>query len=63
MPEMEKDAMVARVPENLSTVRKLLEANRPDWRTYRRRNISEKKRVQLLKSIRSRKPPLLPVIA
>jgi RNA polymerase primary sigma factor len=54
MPDMEKDAMVARVPENVSTVRKLLEGNREEWRTYRRRNISEKKRVQVLKSIRNR---------
>ena len=36
LPDVQKDAMVARVPENLETVRKLLKENRADWERARR---------------------------
>ena len=54
LPDVQKDAMVARVPENLETVRKLLKENRADWERARRYNAGEKKMVQILKSLRSR---------
>lgn len=54
LPDLQKEAMVARVPENLKTVRRLLEKNRADWQLYRRRNVSEKKKVEILKAIRNR---------
>ncbi len=52
-PEIEKDEMVDRVPLNLETVNKLLERNREDWQAYRAAK-SEKKKVQMLRAIRSR---------
>jgi len=54
LPDLQKEAMVARVPENLSTIRKLLDRNRADWEQYRRRAVSEKKKVELLKCIQNR---------
>jgi RNA polymerase primary sigma factor len=54
LPDLQKEAMVARVPENLGTIHRLLEKNREDWQQYRRRSISEKKRVELLKGIQNR---------
>jgi len=41
MPEMQKDAMVARVPLNLATIRKLLQRNRQDWRAFRSRSAQQ----------------------
>ncbi len=35
VPETEKDALVARLPQNVSTVRKLLDRNRGQWKTQR----------------------------
>ncbi len=52
-PEIEKDEMVDRVPLNLDTINKLLERNREDWQVYRGGK-SEKKKVQMLRAIRSR---------
>ncbi|MHC4480287.1 MAG: RNA polymerase sigma factor RpoD [Planctomycetota bacterium] len=54
LPDIEKDAMVVRVPENLSTVRRLLEENRKAWNRYRRRDTGQEQSVKLLKSIRNR---------
>jgi len=54
LPDLQKEAMVARVPENLGTIHRLLEKNREDWQQYRRHSISEKKRVELLKGIQNR---------
>jgi RNA polymerase primary sigma factor len=54
LPDLQKEAMVARVPENLGTIRRLLDKNREDWQQYRRRSISERKRVELLKGIQNR---------
>jgi len=54
LPDLQKEAMVARVPENLKTIRRLLDKNRVDWQLYRRRNVSEKKKVETLKAIRNR---------
>jgi RNA polymerase primary sigma factor len=54
LPDLQKEAMVARVPENLKTIRRLLDKNHADWQLYRRRNVSEKKKVETLKAIRNR---------
>ncbi len=54
LADVQKEAMVARVPENLSTIRKLLEKNRAGWQQYRRCNTSEKRKVEILKDLRNR---------
>ncbi len=52
--EVQKQAMAARVPENLETTRRLLERNRQDWQQYRSRRTSERKRVVLLRAMSNR---------
>ena len=54
LPDLQKEAMVARVPENLKTVRGLLDKNRADWQQFRRRNVSDKRKVEILKATRNR---------
>jgi RNA polymerase primary sigma factor len=54
LPDLQKAAMVDRVPENLGTIQKLLEANRNEWRQYRRRNVSARRKLALLRAIRNR---------
>ncbi|NLW51306.1 MAG: RNA polymerase sigma factor RpoD [Candidatus Brocadiaceae bacterium] len=61
LPDVQKTAMVDRVPENVSTIQKLLEANHAEWRQYRRRNASARRRLAGLRAIagRSRKCMIL----
>jgi RNA polymerase primary sigma factor len=54
LPDVQKEAMVARVPENVATIRKLLEENRTDWQTYRRRSVSDRRKLKILKAMRNR---------
>jgi len=54
LPDLQKESMVSRVPENVATVHKLLAANHAEWRQYRRRNVSASRKLALLKSIRNR---------
>ena len=54
LPDVQKEAMVSRAPENVATVHKLLAANHAEWRQYRRRNVSARRKLALLKSIRNR---------
>ncbi len=54
LPDMQKEAMVARVPENLLTVRRLLKRNRTDWQRYRRYESQDGEGVEVLKSLRNR---------
>jgi len=54
LPDMQKEALVARVPENVRTIRKLLERNRADWRLYRRRASEEPDRTRLLRAMQRR---------
>ncbi len=52
VPEMEKDALVARLPQNVSTVRKLLDRNRGQWKTQRTKGGDG--RVAMLRGIQNR---------
>ena len=52
--EDQKQAMVARVPENLTTVRALLATNQTEWGHFRHKNASARRKVALLKAIRNR---------
>ncbi len=54
LPDMQKEAMVARVPENLETIRKLLHENRKDWQNYRRDGLEEEGQAQILKRLCNR---------
>ena len=54
LPDMQKEAMVGRVPENIETVRKLLARNHEEWRQYRRRNVSARRKLEALKAVRNR---------
>ncbi len=54
LANVEKDAVVARVPQNLATVRKMMEENRRAWQTCRRRDTGQKRRIETLKEIASR---------
>ncbi len=49
----EKEAMAARVPQNVATVQKLLQKNRDDWKDYRSTK-SEAERIKILRAIRHR---------
>jgi len=53
LPDMQKEALVARVPQNLETVRRLLKQSRAEWRKYRRAE-DEKERVRALRALRNR---------
>ncbi len=55
LPDLQKEALVARVPENLDTVRKLLEENRKDWQKYRRDGLGEEAQAKVLKRLRNRR--------
>ncbi|MFO8006280.1 MAG: RNA polymerase sigma factor RpoD, partial [Candidatus Brocadiia bacterium] len=50
----QKEAMAARVPQNLETIRKLLAENHEDWKLYRAKDTSEEKRINCLRQIRNR---------
>ncbi len=50
----EKEAMAARVPENVETVQRLLQKNREDWKEYRTGKKSKAEKVELLRAIRRR---------
>ena len=54
LPNVQKEAMVARVPENMATIRKLLELRRGEWRQYRAAETDEDKQLCLLRKMRSR---------
>jgi len=54
LPDMQKEALVARLPENLATVEKLEARNRSDWRKYRQPSASEAEKVKALRAIRAR---------
>jgi len=53
LPDMQKEALVARVPQNLETVRRLLKQSRAEWRKYRHAE-DEKERVRALRALRNR---------
>jgi RNA polymerase primary sigma factor len=54
LPDIEKEAMVARVPENLATIRKLLDRNRQDWQRYRAADDDEDAQLEILAVLRNR---------
>jgi RNA polymerase primary sigma factor len=54
LPDVQKEALVARVPGNLETVRRLLARNRTDWQKYRSRATGDARKVQVLRAIRHR---------
>jgi len=54
LPDLQKEALVARVPENLDTIGKLLEENRKDWQKYRRDGLGEDAQAKVLKQLRNR---------
>ncbi len=54
LKNMEKDEMAARVPENLETIRKLLERNREDWKDFREEDADRKQQVEILQNLAHR---------
>ncbi len=53
-PDVEKDEMVDRVPQNLETVQKLKDKNREAWKALRADKVSRKKRIETLRAMRNR---------
>ena len=54
VPEMEKDGLAERLPQNISTVRKLLERNREEWKRLRSRDPRRDGTRMLLRRIYNR---------
>jgi RNA polymerase primary sigma factor len=54
IPEAEKEALAARLPQNVETIRKLLERNRNDWKNYRDRPSGRDGQVKVLREIQNR---------
>jgi len=54
VPDLEKDALVARLPQNVSTVRKLLEKNREAWRKWRTEQLGTDGKVEMLRGMQNR---------
>ncbi|MFO7958231.1 MAG: RNA polymerase sigma factor RpoD, partial [Candidatus Brocadiia bacterium] len=50
--DTQKDAMAERVPENLNTIRKLMEKRREEWKNYRDEDADRDERVRALQTIR-----------
>ncbi len=55
LADMQKEALVQRLPQNIDTIRKLEERNRGDWKKYRKSDTSEKRKIQILRKIRGRR--------
>jgi len=48
--DVEKEGLVARVPQNLKTIRALVQKNRQLWQNWRRKSVSEKKKLEALQT-------------
>ena len=53
VPELEKDALVARLPQNISTVRQLLERNREAWKRYRGNETGGASKIKVLRAMQN----------
>ena len=53
VPELEKDGLAARLPENIATVRKLLERTREAWKQWRDRKLSAATQVTMLRRMQN----------
>jgi len=51
VPELEKDGLAARLPQNISTVRKLLEQIRETWNAWRERKPTKAAQVEMLRKV------------
>ena len=54
VPEVEKEGLVARLPENISTVRQLLDRNREEWKKLRTRQGRRNGAGKALRTLHSR---------
>jgi len=54
VPELEKDALVARLPQNIATVRKLLGKNAEAWKRWRSQEDRNGARVRILRDMGNR---------
>ncbi len=50
-----KGTISKRIPENLNTIRKLLEQNRADWEKFCEKNASDHMRVEIIRRMRNRR--------
>jgi RNA polymerase primary sigma factor len=55
LPDVNKQELATRLPQNTKTVRALLNRNREDWKLTRRRKTTRAERFALLRAIRSRR--------
>jgi RNA polymerase primary sigma factor len=53
VPELEKDGLAARLPENIATVRKLLERTREAWKQWRDKKLSAATQVAMLRRMQN----------
>ncbi len=53
VPELEKDGLAARLPENIATARKLLERTHEAWKQWRERRLSPAAQVELQRKMQN----------
>ena len=54
LPDVQKEALTARLPQNLATIKRLEVRNRADWRRYRTKDTTEEEQAKTLRAIRNR---------
>jgi len=54
VPDLEKDALAQRLPQNVITVRTMLEKNREDWKNLRDKHPGRKAQLRILRQLQNR---------